>query len=509
LEAKSQAEAGAGTPAQLLPEVQEICESLSFEPPDYFAALRRGLEQVEEIPNPELPLDLTVSLRSYQRVGVAWLNFLRTHGLSGLLADDMGLGKTLQALCIIQGRALVVAPASVIHAWRLQAEKFRPRLKVSVYHGPARSLDPAADLTITTYGLVRSDVGELEGVSWDTLVLDEAQVFRNPDSLLAGAIRRLKAAFRVNLSGTPIENSLDDLWSQFAVLLPGLLGSRQEFHEIAQRIEAGDSSEALRLQNRVRPFILRRLKRDVAPELPEKTEVVLYADLSHDERTAYQAILGSTRREILDSMDAGLQEDIPVFSLLETLMRLRQACCHRALLPAMDAVQSSSKLELLSECLRNSISQGHRALVFSQWTSFLDLIEPHLRAMNCSFSRIDGSTKDRHVVTEEFQKPDGPQVMLLSLKAGGLGLTLTAADHVYIVDPWWNPAAEEQAADRVYRIGQENPVMVHRLVARDTVEERVLALQEQKRALAAAVVGDKGESVRLSFTRAEMLTLLE
>lgn len=489
-------------PAYLLPEVEEICASLSVSPPDYYGKLREALSAVETIPTSPLPADLTTTLRPYQVVGVTWLRFLREQGLSGLLADDMGLGKTLQALCAVEGRTLVVAPASVIHTWRAQAERFRPALKVSVYHGPSRSLESDADLTITTYAVARLDVEKLQEVTWNTLVLDEAQTIRNPDSLVACAIRSIKSDFTISLSGTPIENSLQDLWSHFAVLLPGYLGSRSEFSEIAKRIESGDTTEALRVRNRVRPFILRRFKRDVAKELPPKTEVTLYADLSPHERTAYEAILGATRSELLEK----LGDKVDIFSLLEALLRLRQACCHLALVPGYSA-QSSSKLDILLESLEASIQQGHRALIFSQWTSLLDLVEPKLTARGVSFSRIDGSTTNRQEITDAFQRSDGPSVMLLSLKAGGLGLTLTAADHVYILDPWWNPAVEDQAADRVYRIGQENPVLVHRLVARDTIEERVLDLQRAKRQVAEAIVGDEG-SRAAPVSKEELLKLL-
>lgn len=486
----------------LLPEIEEVCSSLSVEPPDYYRRLRDALARIDTVPAAPLPLDLATSLRPYQVVGVTWLRFLRKHGLSGLLADDMGLGKTLQALCAVEGRTLVVAPASVIHTWRAQAERFRPALKVSVYHGPNRSLDSDADLTITTYSVARLDVDKLRDVTWSTLVLDEAQTIRNPDSLVACAIREIKSDFTINLSGTPIENSLQDLWSHFAVLLPGYLGSRSEFNEIAKRIESGDTAEAVRLRNRVRPFILRRLKRDVAKELPPKTEVTLYADLSPHERTAYEAILGATRSELLEK----LGDKVDLFSLLEALLRLRQACCHLALVPGYSS-ESSSKLDILLESLEASIQQGHRALIFSQWTSLLDRVEPKLTARGVSFSRIDGSTTNRQEITDAFQRSNGPSVMLLSLKAGGLGLTLTAADHVYILDPWWNPAVEDQAADRVYRIGQENPVLVHRLVARDTIEERVLDLQRAKRQVAEAIVGDNGGTAAL-VSKEELLRLL-
>jgi superfamily II DNA or RNA helicase len=491
--------------AALLPEIEELCDSLGASLPDYFAELRNALSSVDQLPDVELPKDLTATLRPYQLQGVRWLSFHRQAGLAALLADDMGLGKTLQALCAAQGRTLVIAPASVVHSWVTQARTYRPSLSVSLFHGSGRALDSNADVTVTTYALARLEIESLSEIFWDTIILDEAQMIRNPESQVSQAVRRLRGAFKISLSGTPVENSLSDLWSQFSFLLPGYLGGRAEMRELSSRVLAGDTQAALKLKTRVAPFILRRLKRDVAKELPPKTESVLFCDLDQAERSTYEAILGATRSDLLEKIGQG--EGRSVFSALEALLRLRQACCHRALLPGHDA-HSSSKVSVLMERLQASVAQGHRALVFSQWTSFLDLIEPHLTSNGITFSRIDGSTTNRQRVVQEFQEnPDGPRVMLLSLKAGGLGITLTAADHVYILDPWWNPAVEDQAADRVYRIGQENPVLVQRLVARDTVEERVLALQERKRALMEVAVGEaRGDGGMLM--KEEILALL-
>ncbi len=489
--------------AHMLPEVEELCGSLGCEVPDYFAELRRALSNVENLPDVELPSDLTVSLRPYQRDGVRWLSFHREAGLAALLADDMGLGKTLQALCAAKGRTLVVAPSSVVHAWVEQARKFRPSLIVSLFYGSRRELNREAHLTVTTYALVRREIELLADVDWDTIIVDEAQMIRNPDSQLSQAVRRLRGAFKISLSGTPVENSLTDLWSQFAFLLPGYLPPRAHMRDLSVRVAAGDTQAAGRLKARVAPFILRRLKADVAKELPLKTESVLFCDLDPSERRAYEAVLGATRSDLV----ARLGESAAVFSALEALLRLRQACCHRGLLPGHYA-DSSSKIALLMERLEASVAQGHRALVFSQWTSLLDLIEPHVLAAGISFSRIDGATAARERIVREFQDDsNGPRVMLLSLKAGGVGLTLTAADHVYIMDPWWNPAVEDQAADRVYRIGQESPVFVHRLVARGTIEERVLALQDRKRDLMRAAIGE-GDSAGSVLMREEILGLL-
>jgi len=492
---------GESAAARLLPEVSELCDALGVPAPEYFQRLRAGLEQVTAIPDAELPSDLSATLRPYQRHGVNWLTFLREFGLNGLLADDMGLGKTLQAICMVQGKTLVVSPTSVIHSWRDQIARFRPNLRSSLYHGANRSLAPSADVTLTTYAVLRLDIDQLADFGWEMVILDEAQTIRNPDSQVARAAYRLQAPFKINLSGTPVENSLEDLWSQFHFLNPGLLGTRSEFEEgLARQIRAGDPAAAQRLRGRVTPFILRRMKRDVATELPPKTEVVLACELSTEERTVYDAVLGASRGELLERLNNGEG----IFSVLEVLLRLRQACCHRALLPGQVA-ESSSKIEMLLESLSTTIETEHRALVFSQWTTLLDLVEPHLESRGITFSRIDGTTQDRSGIVEAFQAAAGPRVMLLSLKAGGLGLTLTAADHVYILDPWWNPAVEDQAADRAYRIGQENPVIVHRLVAHDTIEERILALQQRKRELLGAALGESGE---VSLSREDVLQLL-
>ncbi len=483
-------------------DLARLCDALERPLPPKFARLRVLVEGFEGIPTPTLPADLTAELRPYQRDGVAWLSFLRSAGLGGLLADDMGLGKTLQALCAVAGRTLVVAPTSVVHNWATEAAKFRPSLSVNVYHGPKRRLDPAADLTLTTYAILRLDIDRLAGERWDTVALDEAQAIKNPDSQVARAAFRLDAGFRLTLTGTPVENRLDDLWSQLHFLNPGLLGGRPDFKEAyVDPIAAGDAVAALRLRERVRPFVLRRLKRDVAPELPPRTDLVLHCELSAYERDVYDALRAATRKEVV----AQLQGGGSVIAALEALLRLRQAACHPALLPGRDA-DESAKTEVLMELLEEAVAEDHKALVFSQWTSMLDLVEPHLEAAGIPFVRLDGATRDRAGAVETFQRDDGPPVMLLSLKAGGTGLNLTAADHVVLMDPWWNPAAEEQAADRAHRIGQDKPVFVHRLVARDTVEEGILALQANKRALAEAAVGDASRAA--SITRDELLALL-
>jgi superfamily II DNA or RNA helicase len=489
-------------PACALPDLGALCEDLDRPPPPELDRLAPLLDADGRLPEAPLPDDLTATLRTYQRKGVDWLCFLGQAGLGALLADDMGLGKTLQTLCAVRGRTLVVAPTSVLGNWAEEAARFRPALRVHTYHGAGRTLDPSADLTLTSYAILRLDADALAEVDWNTVVLDEAQAIKNPDSQAARAARRLRARARIALTGTPVENRLEELWSQIHFLDPGLLGGRRDFSSrYARPIAAGDREAAHRLRARLRPFLLRRLKRDVARELPPRTDVVLRCVLDEEEQRLYDAIHAATRRDVVKKVAAGGS----VLEALEALLRLRQAACHRALLPEQSAGRSS-KVDLLMERLEQAADDGHRALVFSQWTGLLDLVEPHLRDRAIDFVRLDGTTRDRAAVVGAFQAEDGPPVMLVSLRAGGTGLNLTSADHIFLLDPWWNPAVEDQAADRAHRIGQTRPVLVHRLVARDTVEERILALQDRKRELARAAVEEADPATRLS--REDLLELL-
>jgi SNF2 family DNA or RNA helicase len=348
---------------------------------------------------------------------------------------------------------------------------------------------------VTSHALLRSDRDLLASVPWDTVVLDEGQAIRNPDTELARAAYALSARFRMSLTGTPIENRVVDLWSQFHFLNPGLLGGLSSFEE-----RYGSAGSLTRLRERIRPFFLRRLKREVAPELPPRTESTLVAELAPRERDLYDALRLAARREVVEK----LQKGGSVLAALEALLRLRQAACHPALVPGQEAT-TSAKTEILLEALDVAAAEGHKSLVFSQWTSMLDLLEPKLRERGHHFARLDGSTKDRAAVVDRFLTDPEVPVFLVSLKAGGVGLNLTAADHVFLFDPWWNPAVEEQAFDRAHRIGQEKPVFVYRLVAADTVEERILDLQREKRALAELAAGPASEGI----TRDDLLRLVE
>ena len=489
-------------PACAAADLARLCEAMEHPAPPGFERLRLIAESFSSIPQAELPDDLTANLRGYQIQGVNWLSFLSSADMGALLADDMGLGKTLQALCATGIPSLVVAPASVLFNWSREIERFRPALRQCLYHGPTRALDPQADITLTTYAVLRLDEPVLSAQQWDTVILDEAQNIKNAQSQVANAAFALRARFRIALTGTPVENRLDELWSQFHFLNRGLLGGRGRFLDrYAHPIADGDGEAARRLRERVGPFVLRRLKREVAAELPPRTEVVLHCTLDNREREIYDAIHAATRKEVLERLGAGGS----LLAALEALLRLRQACCHPALLPGQ-AAESSSKLELLLDTLDKVLAGGHKALVFSQWTRLLDLIEPPLQAAGMAFTRLDGSTRNRDQVVDAFQDLSGPPIMLVSLKAGGTGLNLTAADTVFLLDPWWNPAVEEQAADRTHRIGQHRPVLVQRLITEDTVEQRILALQESKRDLARIAV-DEGQKAA-GLTREDLLALL-
>jgi SNF2 family DNA or RNA helicase len=482
-------------------DLARLAEELEEPPPPGFEALRALAEDFSGLPPAPIPETLRSRLRDYQKQGVDWLHFLKRAGLGALLADDMGLGKTIQALAVVEGRSLVAAPTSVLRNWISEATRFRPDLRVLFYHGRDRELDPGADLTVTSHALLRLDRDLLASISWDTVVLDEGQAIRNPDTDLARAAYALSAGFRVSLTGTPIENRLIDLWSQLHFLNPGLLGSLLSFEERYIRpIQRGEVEPLSRLRERIHPFFLRRLKREVAPELPPRTESTLVAELSSSERDLYDALRLAARKDVVEK----LQKGGTVLAALEALLRLRQAACHPALVPGREAT-TSSKTELLLSTLETAAADEHKSLVFSQWTSMLDLLEPKLRERGLVFARLDGSTIDRAGVVDRFQRDPEVSVFLVSLKAGGVGLNLTAADHVFLFDPWWNPAVEEQAFDRAHRIGQEKPVFVYRLVAADTVEERILELQREKRALANLTAGGGGPAL----TRDDLLRLLE
>lgn len=483
-----------------------LCEELGEPAPPAFERLRPLLEDFEGLPEAPLPPAMPASLRPYQRTGVNWLTFLKRAGLGAVLADDMGLGKTLQTLCAVQGKTLVVCPRSVVFNWQNEIQKFRPDLTSNIYHGSRRTLTDE-DVTITTYAVLRLDKDQLCEHGFSTVVLDEAQAIKNSDSQASRAAFSLSEslqenAFRIALSGTPVENRLEELWSVFRFTHPGLLGSRADFlKRYARPISEGSDEAATRLRQLIKPFLLRRMKKEVAKDLPPRTDTVLTVELEESERQLYDAIYAAKHKEVVEALTGGGS----VMAALEALLRLRQAACHPALVPSQTA-KTSSKVEALLEALSDATLDGHKCIVFSQWTSFLDLIEPELDAAAIGYVRLDGSTRDRGAVVQTFQSETGPPVILSSLKAGGTGLNLTAADHVFLLDPWWNPAAEDQAADRAHRIGQSRPVTVYRIIARNTIEEGILALQSKKRELAEAALAEGGAAA--GITRQDLLSLL-
>ena len=462
----------------------------------YAALLADGL------PDAIVPSDLNAELRSYQRRGINWLFAAKGANVGAILADDMGLGKTLQALSIVNRKTLVVCPRSVVHNWISEAKRFRPRLKCAIYHGQGRALDETQDLTVTTYALLRLDNEDLNKISWDTVILDEAQTIKNPESQAAQAACALHADFRLALTGTPIENRLEELWSLMHFTNPGVLGTLSSFKtRFSGPIAAGAAEPAQRLRSLVRPFVMRRHKRDVLPDLPPRTDDILWVELDESERNVYNSLLWDARNVAVKR----IQLDNNLFAALEALLRLRQAACHLGLLPNHNE-DTSSKVDRLVESVEEIVQEGHRAIVFSQWTSLLSRIEPPLISRNIEFARLDGTTRDRQSVVEAFQSESGAPVLLASLQAGGTGLNLTGADHVFLTDPWWNPAVEDQAASRAHRIGQKRPVFVHRMVAKDTVEERIIALQQRKRELGNLL---DGADPTTGLSRDELLELLE
>ncbi|HUP24019.1 MAG TPA: SNF2-related protein [Thermoanaerobaculia bacterium] len=473
-----------------------------------FAELREKLQTFDRIKAKKEPRGFQGTLRSYQRLGLGWLCFLREYGLGGILADDMGLGKTVQALAMLKTyRAaskssglpyLVVAPRSLIYNWIEEAKRFTPGLTVVEYGGPDRdelqNKLGEYDLVVTTYGTLRRDIAFLASQEFDTVILDEAQAIKNPESQTAKAARLLHARHRLALTGTPIENHLGELGSIFEFLNPGLLGRLPALDVLAGGREA--SKEELRLVAKgIRPFILRRTKGEVLADLPEKTEQVLHCSLRPEQRELYDQLLATYRESLLHDVEStGIGGS--TMKVLEALLRLRQVACHPGLVDPAWASAGSAKLEALFEQVAEVLAEGHKAVVFSQFTKLLAYVREKLDADGVPYAYLDGQTRDRGQVVEHFQTDPECNLFLISLKAGGVGLNLTAASYVFLLDPWWNPAVEAQAIDRTHRIGQTHPVFAYRLIAHDTVEARMLDLQASKRQLADAILDGEGEAVR-------------
>jgi len=457
---------------------------------------------------PVLPSNLRAELRDYQKEGFAWMRRLAEWGVGGLLADDMGLGKTLQTLAVLLdrsagGAALVVAPTSVGFNWVREAEKFAPDLKVSLYRetdrGDFLTTVGAGDLVVCSYGLVLRDAEKLAQVKWNTLVLDEAQAIKNARSKTASAIQAIPAEWTVALTGTPVENHLGELWSLFHSISPGVLGGWEQFRKrYAVAIERNNCAEAgQQLRDRIRPFILRRTKKEVLKDLPPRTETNLYVDLSPAERERYNRVRLSAIGEIDEIAQLNDVKD-QRFRILALMTRLRQLACSPRMID-QEWKERSSKLELLVTTLQELREEGHKCLVFSQFVKHLDLIREALTEEGISFEYLDGSTPaaERQNRVDQFQS-GASDVFLISLKAGGTGLNLTAADYVIHMDPWWNPAVEDQATDRAHRIGQDKPVMVYRLISSNTIEDEILKLHDTKRDLVAGVLDGSQAAGKMS-----------
>ena len=487
-------------------------------------APRAALAEASNFEEIEPPRTLQADLRPYQRHGLSWLQWLRRAGFGGILADDMGLGKTLQTLAHLlleqeSGRAtvpsLVVCPTSLVANWAAEARRFAPTLRLTVLHGADRSdrRDEAdrADLVITTYPLLSRDEEWLRERQWHLMVLDEAQTLKNARAQARGVVARLSAHHRVALTGTPMENHLGEVWSLVDLLHPGLLGSESRFQrQVRQPIErAGNIALRERLSGILAPFMLRRTKEQVATELPGKTEIVQYVELEGAQRDLYETVRAGQDRALHELL-AEKGWETSSLAILEALLRIRQVCCDPRLLPESLAqgCAESAKMRWIEESLPEMVEEGRRILMFSQFTSFLDLVGRRLEELDIPMVRLDGSTDDRGAVVRAFQEGDVP-VFLLSLKAGGTGLNLTRADTVVFLDPWWNPAAERQAADRAHRIGQTQPVFVYRLVAQGTIEERILALQERKTELADALFEGAGSATAARLTPTQLESLLK
>jgi superfamily II DNA or RNA helicase len=481
-----------------------------------FERARTRLGALGKIEPLDAPPSFIGRLRDYQKEGLGWLVFLEELELGGCLADDMGLGKTVQVLALLLRRkaeadrpSLVVAPRSLVHNWISEAARFAPDLSVLDYTGQSRAEGRAdfekADLIVTTYGTVRRDILELEKIPFDYVVLDEAQAIKNHAAQASKACRLLKGRHRLALSGTPVENHVLELHSIFEFLNPKMLGARRTFADLAAPIAHEPGEESL-LARALRPLILRRTKEQVLRELPEKTELTIQCELEGEDLRLYE--------ELRDHYRASLEERIETIGLdrakihvLEALLRLRQAACHPGLVDEARRSGTSAKLEALVENVREVIAGGHKALVFSQFVSFLEIVKKRLDKEGITYEYLDGKTRDRKARIQRFQEDPKCELFLISLKAGGLGLNLTAADYVFILDPWWNPAVEAQAIDRVHRIGQIRAVFAYRIIARGTVEEKILQLQSEKRNLAQALISEDN-SVLSKMTLEDLELLL-
>ena len=478
------------------------------------------LRDYNEIEDYQLPTQFSGELRPYQKAGYNWMRFLRSFNFGGCLADDMGLGKTVQTLALLQslkeenqsGASLLVMPTSLIYNWEMEAKRFTPELKVLNYTGTNREKDVTKfisyDLVISSYGIVRLDINILQGYNFDYIILDESQAIKNPSSNIAQAVTRLKSKYRLILTGTPVENSTLDLWSQMSFVNPGLLGSQSFFkNEFLNPIEKSKNEKKTeKLHTIIKPFILRRNKGQVVKELPDKVENIKYCRMSPRQEEEYESVKSGFRNKILDNIEKdGMGKSRML--ILQGLNKLRQIANHPKMVDP-DYEGDSGKLEDIQHMLTSSISKGHKILVFSQFVKHLSIVRQYLDCEKISYAYLDGSTKNRMEQVENFQNDPSLSVFLISLKAGGVGLNLTKADYVLLLDPWWNPAVEAQAVDRAHRIGQENRVFTYKFITKNTVEEKILKLQESKIKLARDLISTEDSFVK-NLTKEDIASLLD
>jgi len=477
------------------------------------------LQGFEEIEDYELPKGFKGKLRPYQKAGYNWMRFLAEYSFGGCLADDMGLGKTVQTLALLQSQksegaiqtSLLVMPTSLIYNWQIEASKFTPKLKVLIYSGTQRDKNPETfakyDLVITSYGITRIDIDILNTFYFNYVILDESQAIKNPDSIIAKSVGKLKSRHRLILTGTPLENSTMDLWSQLSFVNPGLLGAQKYFkNEFQLPIEKQQDIEKTRKLNVIiKPFILRRQKSQVAKDLPEKIESVKFSEMTPDQAEKYEEVKSFYRNKILDTIEtSGIRKSQML--LLQGLTQLRQIANHPKMVDE-DFEGDSGKFEDIRYMVESALSEGHKALIFSQFVKHLTIVRKYLDDKGMSYAYLDGSTKDRQGQVDSFQNNKDIKLFLISLRAGGLGLNLTEADYVFLLDPWWNPAIEEQAVDRAHRIGQKKTVFTYKFIARDTVEEKILALQKNKLKLASDLISTE-ESFMKKLTTEDISELL-
>jgi SNF2 family DNA or RNA helicase len=477
----------------------------------------RDFDKIDDVP---LPLGFTGELRPYQKAGYNWMNYLSVYNFGGCLADDMGLGKTVQTLALLQQQKenhvgctnLLIMPTSLIFNWEMEARKFTPGMKILNYTGIHREKDfnkfSDYDLVLTSYGTVRMDIEILKQVFFHYVILDESQVIKNPDSIIARSVTELRSKHRLILTGTPIENSTLDLWSQMSFVNPGLLGTQRFFkNEFLNPIEKKhDELKTKKLYALIKPFILRRQKSQVVKDLPDKIENIQYCSMTEEQEKEYEKVKSNYRNLILDSIEqkgVGASQIL----LLQGLTRLRQIANH-PILAESEYVDGSGKMEDVVHMLERALSEDHKILIFSQFVKHLHLYADYLKEKNIDFAYLDGSTKERQKEVDKFQQVDGKKIFLISLKAGGLGLNLTEADYVFLLDPWWNPAIEAQAIDRAYRIGQKNNVFTYKFITKNTVEEKILMLQQNKLRLAQELITTE-ESFVKNLSKEDIQSIFE